>query len=300
MRVFALLVVFASLTALAQPAAPQQSNEELIRKARHLTELMKEGEKKQPAAPKQHVLTPPEELFKNRGKATLLYALPINKPPAYRDYLRFVMDEGLFKEAVDTVNALAALPRDMTVFFADCGKPNAFYNPANGNITFCFELVQLFDQLYSQSAKSPEEAKELIRGAVFFVFFHEFGHALAHELQLPITGKEEDAVDQFATVLLLEQGERGEQAVLAGAAFFLALGSQPNKQLVFWDEHSLDTQRFYNIACWLYGASPFHQVNLVAKGLLPAARAARCGDEFQQLRRSWKTIADPKLKRPLK
>ena len=66
---------------------------------------------------------------------------------------------------------------------------------------------------------------------------------------------------------------------------------------MFWDEHSLAAQRFFNISCWLYGASPFRQVNLVALGLLPAARAARCGDEFTQLRRSWKSIAEPKLKR---
>lgn len=245
-------------------------------------------------------LTPPEELLKPHGQVTLLYGLPRNKPADYEAYLRFVMDEGLMREAVDTVNALVAMPRNLTVLFSDCGKPNAWYDPRNGNITFCFELVQLFDQLYSKQAKSPEEAKELIRGAVFFVFFHEFGHALAHELELPLTGKEEDAVDQFATLLLLEQGERGERAVLAGAAFFLALGSQPNQPLAFWDEHSLDKQRFYNIACWLYGASPFRHVNLVAKGLLPESRAARCGDEYQQLRRSWKTLADPKLKRPLK
>lgn len=292
----ALLLLLVATTVFAQQPPPKY-DAKMAAEARRITDLVNASEKK-PAQPVK--LTPPDQLFAPKHKATLLYALPINKPEGYQAYLRYVMDEGLLREAVDTVNGLANLPRDMVVFFRDCGQPNAFYEPKTGNIHFCFELVQLFDELYSKQAKSPEQAKELIRGAVFFVFFHEFGHALSHELALPITGKEEDAVDQFATLLLLEQGERGEQAVLSGATFFLALGSVPQKQLAFWDEHSLESQRFYNIACWLFGASPFNQVNLVAKGLLPASRAARCGDEYQQLRRSWKTIADPKLRRPLR
>ncbi len=293
MRTLLVMSVLVSSVVLAQQP-PQRSKEEMLKEAKRISDLMNKAEQK------PVVLTPPEQLFK-KGKATLLYALPINKPAGYREYLRFVSDEGLLKEAVATVNGLVELPRDITVFFRDCGEPNAFYEPKTGNIHFCFELVQLFDQLYSKVAQSPEQAKDLIRGAVFFVFFHEFGHALTHELGLPVTGKEEDAVDQFATLLLLEQGERGEKAALAGATFFLALSEQnPKSKLKFWDEHSLDAQRFYNIACWLFGASPFQQVNLVAKGLLPAERAARCGTEYQQLRQSWKTIADPKLKRPIK
>lgn len=299
MRLLAVASSLVAAVALAQSSPPpQQSREELLRKARAISDLMKEGEPK--TATKQPTLTPPEQLFGNKGKAVLLYGLPRNKPPAYQEYLRFVMDEGLFNEAVETVNGLVALPRNLPVLFSDCGQPNAFYRRDNGSITFCFEMVQLLDRIYSNSVQDPQRAKELIRGAVFFLFFHELGHALAHELDLPLTGKEEDAVDQFATLLLLEQGERGEQAVLAGATFFLAYGENPGRDLLFWDEHSLDKQRFYNISCWLYGASPFHQVNLVAQGLLPARRAARCGDEFQQLRRSWKTLADPKLKRALK
>jgi hypothetical protein len=245
-------------------------------------------------------LTPPEQLFKKGTVRLFMNSLMVNKPADYEPYLRFVTDEKLLQDAVDTVNGLVALPRDVVVNFRDCGEPNAFYDPASGNITFCYELVRLFDQVSTKKGKSVEEVKDLIRGAVFFVFFHEFGHALVHELQLPATGREEDAVDQFATLLLLEQGPHGEQAALAGAKFFLGLSELPGRKPHYWDEHSLDAQRFFNVSCWLYGASPFRQVNLVAQGLLPAERATRCGDEFTQLRRSWKAIAEPKLKRPFR
>jgi hypothetical protein len=289
-------VALAQLPQESKPAAPKRTQERLD-SARKLSDLIKEDEAKRAKETPQ--LTPPDRLFK-RGTARLMYGLPRNKPPDYEAYFRFVADEGLFQEAVDTVNALAPLPRDMLVRFTDCGQPNAFFDRKTGNITFCFELVREFDELYTKEQLTQEQVKQLIRGAVFFVFFHEVGHALVHELGVPVTGREEDAVDQFATLLLLEQGERGEQAVLSGALFFLGLSVKRAAPAKLWGEHSLDKQRFYNIACWLYGASPFRHANLVAQGLLPAERAARCGDELAQMRRSWKTIADPRLKRPLR
>jgi hypothetical protein len=50
----------------------------------------------------------------------------------------------------------------------------------------------------SKQAKA-EERDEFILGNVVFVLFHEFGHALVSELELPVLGREEDAVDRFAT-----------------------------------------------------------------------------------------------------
>jgi hypothetical protein len=42
------------------------------------------------------------------------------------------------------------------------------------------------------------------RGAMMFVFFHEFGHMAIDVLKLSSTGPEEDAVDEFSTLILTE------------------------------------------------------------------------------------------------
>lgn len=44
---------------------------------------------------------------------------------------------------------------------------------------------------------SKEEAVSSATGALLWIFLHETGHALADLLDLPLTGREEDAVDQF-------------------------------------------------------------------------------------------------------
>jgi Putative metallopeptidase len=104
-----------------------------------------------------------------------------------------------------------------------------------------------------------ETEEELIKASddtTLFVFYHEMGHALVDVLRLPITGKEEDAVDQLSTLILAEsddQGE-GEDAALNGAIWFFLTGSENEiTESAFADEHSLGQQRFYNIACWVYG-----------------------------------------------
>ena len=54
----------------------------------------------------------------------------------------------------------------------------------------------------------PDDAKRqvdtLARGAMQFVFFHESGHMLISELNLPAIGPEEDVADEFATFYLTD------------------------------------------------------------------------------------------------
>jgi len=52
-----------------------------------------------------------------------------------------------------------------------------------------------------------------------FVFYHEMGHALVDAYQLPVLGKEEDAVDTLAAIVSADFLEEPESA-LAGAESF--------------------------------------------------------------------------------
>jgi Putative metallopeptidase len=69
--------------------------------------------------------------------------------------------------------------------------------------------------------------------------------------------KEEDAVDQLATLILIEGSEDGEKAVLDASIQYLAeyqaQGKTPLTKEAFADEHSLNAQRFYNLLCRVYG-----------------------------------------------
>lgn len=205
----------------------------------------------------------------------------------------------LLEETVKALNDVFALPTDVAVVLRECGEVNAFYDPESHEIALCYELVEHFAQIFLQDAETDEEQEEAgasLAGATMFTFFHEMGHALIDVYDLPVTGREEDAVDQLATLILLEGGEEGESAALDGASSFVGEEEAEMEDLAFWDEHSLDEQRFYNIVCWSYGKNPEGLQDLVDDETLPANRAERCPAEYDRMSRSWESLLEPYTK----
>ncbi|MES1243286.1 MAG: DUF4344 domain-containing metallopeptidase [Acidobacteriota bacterium] len=217
----------------------------------------------------------------------------------------FQQTEAIFKETrlledtVQELNGVFMLPKDIPVVMRECGEVNAFYDPEAGEISLCYELVEHYFEIFMADAHTDEEQEEAgtsVADATMFTFFHEMGHSLIDIYDLPITGREEDAVDQLATLILLQGGDEGENAAIDGANSFVGDEEQEMDDLAFWDEHSLDDQRFYNILCWIYGKNPEDYQYLVEDETLPANRAERCPAEFNRLSRSWESLLNPYVK----
>jgi len=61
-------------------------------------------------------------------------------------------------------------------------------------------------RMKKMSERQQSDLVEFVAGNMLFVGFHEMGHALVNQLHLPVLGREEDAVDAFATLAMLEEG----------------------------------------------------------------------------------------------
>jgi hypothetical protein len=225
----------------------------------------------------------------------------------YRELEAIFKEVRLLEDTVQELNNVFALPAPVPIVFRECGDVNAFYDPEAREIALCWELVEYYAGMFlseDQTEEEAEEGGEALAGATLFTFFHELGHALIDLYDLPITGREEDAVDQLATMILLEGGEEGEMAALNGAWSFLTEEAEEDaeqeeeeeEELAFWDEHSLDEQRFYNIVCWSYGKNPEGFQYLVDDETLPEGRAERCPAEYDRMSRSWDALLDPYVK----
>jgi len=234
-----------------------------------------------------------------KGKFKTLY-IPV-KNKAYTEMQDLIVSLRLLEELAADFNDTIAIPVDITLTFGECGEVNAFYRPDKHQIIFCYEYLEELAKIYAATTKSDEELGTRLTGSIFHTFFHELGHALIHVLDLPVTGKEEDAVDQLATVILVEAGEDGEKAVLNASLEFLAnYQAQSQTRLTksqFADEHALDAQRFYNLLCWVYGHNEKKYAYLVNKGMLPKERAERCADEYDKIFKSWSRLLDPYMKK---
>jgi hypothetical protein len=223
---------------------------------------------------------------------------------------KLLKNSKLFDGIVADLNKTLNLPVDVPIQFWECtqlpdtketGVENAWYDPDDNGITICYELIAKTETLFKDDETSADELEEAVLGATAWTFFHELGHALVDIYQLPITGKEEDAVDQLSTYILINGGDAGETAALDGAREFFKEqeedGDLDDTQLA--DSHSLSKQRFFNIVCWIYGQNEKKFAEL-AKGddaILPENRADGCKSEFEQITRSWTTLLAPHTKK---
>ncbi len=211
------------------------------------------------------------------------------------------IEAGLAQEpAQRALNKLAELSRDLKIDPAlswsieRCGRPNAKYDPATRHITLCREMREDVRGAFNRyTYTSASELDQVADDAELFVVFHEVGHALIDVLELPVTGREEDVADQFAVWMLLQGGDAGERAILSTGKYWKLLEVHSWRS-PFWDEHSVDAQRSYNLFCWLYGTNPAKHVGLVGQwwsgGYLPKQRADRCKDESVKMLESLNRI----------
>lgn len=200
-------------------------------------------------------------------------------------------------EITDPLNEILALPYDVYLNFDKCGEPNAFYDPETKEITMCYEFLDDFQESFKRISKNQTEIDDMADGAMAVFLFHELGHCLIDVWDLPTTGREEDAVDQLAMFILLDGTPEGVQMVLSAAIYFgLASEDRDNDELAFWDEHSLDQQRFYDMLCLTYGSNPSKNKKLLGEDGLPVERAERCPAEFEKVDRTWRKLLAPYLK----
>ncbi len=215
--------------------------------------------------------------------------------PRYESLDRSLKDNKVLEKAADRLNRSLALPHDITLRTKACGVINAFYDPRDRSITFCYELMEHFYKLFKSVGDTNDQANERMNRAITFVFLHELGHAVIDAYELPITANEEDAADRCSSYICIEElGEDGVRSILAAADAFAieSKGRTPSKRSLA-DEHLLQEQRFFNSLCMVYGSNPSKYNYIVSKGYLPKARAVRCPSEYEKTARAWSKLLEP-------
>jgi len=147
----------------------------------------------------------------------------------------------------------------------------------------CHELTEMFFGLFGD--------KEDAFNTSVFVLMHELGHALVNQLDLPVLGIEEAAVDGIGSVFSTKLG-LAEGVVLAGW-FFFSQGDAP-----FFDTHRVGTQRLGDLACWGVGGDPSllddPTISSIKDELVETGR--NCNLEYQDRFDAVSTLVGPYIK----
>ena len=122
---------------------------------------------------------------------------------------------------------------------------------------FCLMSLASGAQAQDFSKKQRAEIRRFASNNSLFVLYHEIGHLLFHQLEMPVLGREEDAADNMATWTLLSQGTKEANRALSDAAQGWVLSGvaydSGGEESDYAENHSLDKQRAYQIVCLMVG-----------------------------------------------
>ena len=181
-----------------------------------------------------------------------------------------------------TIESMSEL---LSIGFEECGQANAFYQSYSKSIVMCYELVVAFAEVF-RGADSWDTTGGTAN-ALQWVLLHEIGHAVIDIGDLPITGKEEDAADQFATLISLLESDGESSPAIAMAYVYNSTGSDSSPP---WGVHSFDSQRYYNLLCLVYGYDPDGTYGLAVESLIPESRRVLCPSETEQALNAWAAL----------
>lgn len=146
---------------------------------------------------------------------------------------------------------------------------------------------QVMDVLAKLDVASAPTREQFVAGSISFAVYHEFGHFLIDEYDIPILGRgTEDMADAYATFELAPHtpSEQMQSAVRLWLYLAFDRGTAP---IAWWDEHSLDHQRAFDVACVLTGRWPERYVGLPEAFGASAKRAHLCALEAPKRQAAW-------------
>jgi len=178
------------------------------------------------------------------------------------------------------------LPRELTVSTAQCGATSVRFRPQGAAIV-CYEMVQAIEELAAKHAKDAKLRQAVITGAFIETVLHETARAMFEILEVPIWGREQDAADRLAALIMVQFGEDVARVTIEGTADLFIWSDKKWTGSDFSEPASPQAQRFFNYVCIAYAAAPLQFGELVKKGILPKGRAQRCEGEYEQIRKAF-------------
>jgi hypothetical protein len=182
------------------------------------------------------------------------------------------------------------LPRDLKITIVDCGAAKSPYKSGQP-VKICYELISQIAEAAKKIYPTDTGEQDLvIVGAFIQALFHEVAYAIFDILQVPVWGRQEDAADRLAALIMLELGEDFEKVGILGTTALFKWSATSAKTWTgssFADTSSPDAQRYFNYICIASAADFPNFGGLVQNGTIPPSRAADCAHEFEQIRHAF-------------
>ncbi|MDA0149015.1 DUF4344 domain-containing metallopeptidase [Vibrio sp. LaRot3] len=175
------------------------------------------------------------------------------------------------------------------------GEDGPLYDPETHVVHMPYNFYQQALNYFKANDYEKKFGKSAEAGAIdtiLHTLLHEAGHAYIEDQNIPILGKEEDAVDNFAVVMMIEYVEDGDDAAISAADMF-AFESDDRPDYYdfgeYIDEHSFDLQRYFSTLCLVYGSDPDKHAGLLdeVENDYLSERKEFCEFQYPAISQSW-------------
>ena len=197
----------------------------------------------------------------------------------------FLEGEGSVKEVSGALDQVFRLPGRITFQFG--GELGPLYDPSTSTIKIPYEYVTGLRRAFPDAGDAVDATR--------FVLYHEVGHALIDQLELPFLQDIEEAADELAVLLSIELVGAGGGPVLAASQLFA--GADMNLNLHPGADSGVNLKRSETLVCWIIGSDPGRLAWLAEDAGIPAFKADRCPQEYEQVREKWFGLLSPYLSR---
>ena len=180
------------------------------------------------------------------------------------------------------------LPRQLAIRTTECGAESVAYKSGDP-VTICYEMVKHINDIASQKPQDANQQALIKNGTFVEATLHQLAYGIFDQLQVPILGREDDAADRIAALVMMQFGDKVAYTTIVGTGMFFELSNHTWTGADFAAEQSPEAQRFYNYLCIAYGGDPITFQFLAPQPgpsdfpRLPEDRAPRCIDEYLQV-----------------
>jgi hypothetical protein len=212
---------------------------------------------------------------KSEGKFVLIFK--DSKNPKNAETVKILKSTHKFKSLVSGFNKMFNLPNGDVKIILNDGTDYHFH-PKLNSILIGYDEIQ--NDISMIRKYNPDVSQELIEKFVInnniFMMYHEIGHALVYNLDIPIPSNAETAVDYLSALVSLNYSQNGYELVTSGIITFdiwnreniareRKIKSRAHVDATFWSEHAGNKKRLYNILCVAYGKNPSKLMEVLKK-----------------------------------
>ena len=211
-----------------------------------------------------------------------------------------------FEKQVSDLNRHFKLPNNIYIGLGECQHKDAYYNKDSKTIIICYELIfdihDKFLKEYETNGITEKQATVMTLNVIDHIFYHQLAHALYDTLysldNQKIEKNNEQMMNSFANQIKrsMQQDSKDNKIISVASWFKIMSETQNTKSGNVWNEHGIDFEKFFHMACENSGLDRIKTLNFMEKGFIPAEKLVQCKIKYIEQKEKLEFMISPIMK----